>query len=73
MCKPVSPTGSERWSYDGCSVAFDESGRVNEYSNMCGQLHVEMNSPGNGGNGARVKVDRYRNDQDDDSGDDEDQ
>ncbi|MGO8803559.1 hypothetical protein [Candidatus Binatus sp.] len=64
------PRGSERWFYDGCSVAFDESGRVNQYSNMCGQLHVEMDSPGNG---VHVKVYRYRNDQDDDNGDDEDQ
>lgn len=53
------PRGSEEWSYDGCSVSFDESGRVSGYSNMCGQLHVEMTLPTNGGNGAHVTVDRH--------------
>lgn len=70
------PRGSEEWSYNGCNVAFDESGRVKGYSNMCGQLHVEMNLRGNGGdggNGAHVKVDRYSNDDDNDNGDDRDQ
>jgi TPR repeat protein len=68
--------GSEQWSYNGCSVNFDESGRVTGYSNMCGELHVEMGLPtnrGNRGNGDHVKVDRYSNEPDYDSGDDQDQ
>ncbi len=43
---------------------------------MCGELHVEMGLPtnrGNRGNGDHVKVDRYSNEPDYDSGDDQDQ
>ena len=68
--------GSEQWLYNGCSVNFDGSGRVKGYSNMCGQLHVEMDLRGNAanvGNRDRVKVYRYRSDDDNDNGDDPDQ
>ncbi len=64
------PRGSERWSYDGCSVGFDESGRVKDYSNMCGQLHVRLDLIHKKHEEPPVTVDRSSTDRDDNNGDD---
>lgn len=74
------PPGSERWSYDGCSVSFDQSGRVKEYSNMCGQLHVRLDLNHKNPEEPPVTVDRSttepvnnNGDEDSDSANDQDQ
>jgi hypothetical protein len=64
------PRGTERWSYDGCSVGFDESGRVKDYSNMCGQLHIKLDLIHKTHEEPPVTVDRSSTNPDDSDGDD---